>query len=99
VRWQEARPPHRAAITFAHVLNAEGQYVAGWDGLTAPATCWETGDELQQRYRIELPEGLPRGYQIEVGWYDADTLARWPCYVDGTLVGDRFLLEEAVPEP
>ncbi len=98
MRWQVARPPHRAAVTFAHVLDAEGRYVAGWDGVTAPATCWEAGDELRQRYPIELPGELPRGYQIEVGWYDVETLERWPCYVDGAPAGDRFLIREGVIE-
>jgi hypothetical protein len=100
VRWEVARPPHRAAVTFAHVLDAEGRYVTGWDGLAAPATCWEAGDELRQRYRIELPGELPRSsYQVEIGWYDAETLERWPCYVGEEHVGDRFLVEEGVIEP
>jgi hypothetical protein len=99
-RWRVARPPHRAAVSFAHVLDAEGRYVAGWDGLSAPATCWEASDELQQRYRIELPEELPRGsYLLEVGWYDAETIERWPCYVGEEYVGDRFLIEADVIEP
>jgi len=97
VRWEVARPPHRAAKTFAHLLDAEGRYVAGWDGLAAPATCWEVGDELVQHYRIELPQELPRGsYRVEIGWYDAETLERWPCYVGEEHVGDRFLVEGVI---
>lgn len=95
VRWEVMRPPHRAAKTFAHLLDAEGRYVAGWDGLTAPATCWEAGDEVRQRYRFAAPGDLPPGsYRIEIGWYDAETQERWPCYVGGERTGDRFLLEE-----
>jgi len=82
------------------LLAAAGRYGAGGDGLAAPATCWEAGDELVQHYRIELPGELPRGsYQVEIGWYDAETQERWPCYVGGEHVGDRFLVEEGVIEP
>jgi hypothetical protein len=89
------RPPHRAAKTFAHLLDEGGRYVAGWDGLAAPSTCWETGDEVRQRYRFVAPNDLPPGsYRIEIGWYDVETEERWPCYVGGVQVGDRLLLEE-----
>ncbi|MFN2131529.1 MAG: hypothetical protein ACK2VD_13460, partial [Anaerolineae bacterium] len=95
VRWEVMRPPHRAAKTFAHLLDAEGRYVAGWDGLAAPATCWEAGDEVRQRYQFVAPGDLSAGsYRIEIGWYDAETQERWPCYVGGEWTGDRLLLEE-----
>jgi hypothetical protein len=94
VHWGVARPPHRAAVSFAHLLDAEGRYLAGWDGLTAPATCWQAGDWIEQRYLIPLPDDLPPGaYQIEVGWYDADTGQRWPYVVKGETVGDRMLAD------
>jgi hypothetical protein len=90
--WQVDELPHRAAVSFVHLLDASGRYVAGWDGLTAPATCWQPGDLVRQDYRIALPDDLSAGrYDLEVGWYDASTVTRWPCTVDGELVGDRFL--------
>ena len=92
IHWGVARAPHRAAVSFAHLLDADGTYVAGWDGLTAPATCWQAGDWIEQDYIIPVPRGLQPGlYQIEVGWYDADTGARWPYVVKGETVGDRML--------
>lgn len=92
-QWLVLAPPHRAAVSFAHLLDGQGRYVAGWDGLTAPATCWQQGDLIQQIYRIPLPADLPSGvYRIELGWYDATTGERWPCQVDGSPSGDRFLL-------
>ncbi len=94
IDWQVDESPHRAAVSFVHVLDRQGRYVAGWDGLTAPATCWQAGDRIEQQYRIEIPVGLAAGdYSLEVGWYDAETLERWSCYVDGQSIGDRFLLE------
>jgi hypothetical protein len=94
VRWRVDKPPHRAATSFAHLLDAHGAYLAGWDGLTAPATCWQAGDWIEQRYAIPLPQELPPGvYPVEVGWYDAETGRRWRFTMDGAVVGDRWLLE------
>jgi len=91
--WIVLQPPHRAAVSFAHLLDAEGGYVAGWDGMTAPATCWQEGDRITQQYPISLPQDLATGtYRVEVGWYDAEDVARWPAYASGEPVGDRFLL-------
>jgi hypothetical protein len=90
--WWVDEPPHRAAVSFVHLLDASGRYVAGWDGLTVPATCWQPGDLVRQEYRIALPADLAAGaYGLEVGWYDASTVTRWPCTIDGKAVGDRFL--------
>jgi hypothetical protein len=94
IQWRVARAPHRAAVSFAHLLDAVGRYQSGWDGLTAPATCWQEGDRVEQRYVLPLPQGLaPGAYLIEVGWYDADTGQRWPYVVNGETVGDRMLEE------
>jgi hypothetical protein len=94
VLWRVEAPPHRSAVSFAHLLNSEGRYLAGWDGLTAPSTCWQEGDLIVQDYAIPLPADLASGtYQVELGWYDPYTMARWPCAVDGEPVGDRFLIE------
>jgi hypothetical protein len=94
-QWLVERAPHRAAVSFAHLLDAQGHYVAGWDGLTAPATCWQKGDLIDQEYQIALPAGLTPGtYQVEIGWYDVETLERWSCYVDDELIGDRLMLPE-----
>ena len=95
VRWLVERAPHRAATSFAHLLDAEGHYVAGWDGLTAPATCWHPGDVIYQAYRVALPQGTSAdAYQVEVGWYDAETVQRWPCTIAGQAAGDRYVLDE-----
>jgi hypothetical protein len=97
VGWWVQEPPHRAAVSFAHLLDGEGRYLAGWDGLTAPATCWQRQDLIHQQYRIPIPADLPPGaYRIEVGWYDATSGARWPCTIRGEPAGDRWLLPDPV---
>jgi hypothetical protein len=98
--WAVEEPPHRAAVSFAHLLDAEGRYVAGWDGLTAPATCWQEGDLIVQDYRVPLPADLAPGtYQVELGWYDPYRMARWTCTLDGEQAGDRFLIREVEIKP
>ncbi|MBN1640546.1 MAG: glycosyltransferase family 39 protein [Anaerolineae bacterium] len=100
VAWRVLAAPHRAAKSFAHLLDGAGRYVAGWDGVTAPATCWQGGDVIWQGYEIALPPELPPGpYAVEIGWYDAETGARWPCYVGGALAGDRYLLQDVEVAP
>ena len=34
VQWGAEQALHRAAVSFAHLMDAEGRYAAGWDGLT-----------------------------------------------------------------
>jgi hypothetical protein len=100
VRWRVERSPHRDAVSFAHLLDGTGRYVAGWDGITAPSTCWQRGDLVDQDYRIPLSRDLrPDTYLLEIGWYDAETVERWPCYVDERDAGDRFLLEDIIIKP
>ncbi len=91
--WQVERPPHRAAVSFAHLLDAQGRYVAGWDGLTAPATCWQTGDLIRQDYTITAPS--PGRYRIELGWYDAENGRRWSC-ANGEKSEERLWLPDVI---
>ena len=99
VGWGVERAPHRAAVSFAHLVDAEGRYVAGLDGLTAPATCWQEGDLVLQTYRIPLSVKAPGTYQVEIGWYDAETQERWPCFIDDQPRGNRYLLGEVEIKP
>jgi hypothetical protein len=93
--WYVIRAPHRAATSFAHLLDANGRYLAGWDGIASPATCWQANDRLTQRYTIALPQGLAPGtYQVEIGWYDAETVQRWPLTIAGKQAGDRLLVPD-----
>ncbi len=93
--WTVIDRPRRPATSFAHLLDAQGRYVAGWDGLTAPATCWQPGDLVEQIYAIPLPDDLaPAKYQLEIGWYDAESVQRWPLTVGGAPGGDRLLIAD-----
>jgi len=76
---------------FAHLLDVQGQYVAGRDLLAVPTAGWRTGDVWVQFQNFQVPASAPPGtYPIEIGLYDraAQGVQRWRL-PDGS---DRLLL-------
>jgi hypothetical protein len=81
-------------MIFAHLLNAEGDLVAGRDLLAVPASTWRAGDVFVQVQDVQLDEGVASGrYHLEIGLYSQADGARFPVMVGGEAVGDRVLLE------
>src|SRR5690606_8199271 len=69
---------------FAHLLSAEGAYVAGGDRLDVDPATLRAGDTFAQRFEIPLPPDLPAGrYRVQVGVYDPATGARVPLAAGG----------------
>ena len=61
---------------FVHLLDVDGQVVAGHDGEPAfgarPTTGWVPGEYVADPHDLSIPAGLPPGdYIVEVGLYDA----------------------------
>jgi len=91
----------RLAI-FAHLLEADGAYVTGQDGLGVDPYTLEPGDRFAHLHRLTLPaEGLhptpversDEGYQVRLGLYDPRTGQRW--HTDGGEDGTvLFILQE-----
>ena len=76
-RWQQQADPRPVKI-FVHLVDADGQIAAQWDGLGVVWQGWRSGDRLQQIHDILLPDDLPSGpYQIRAGLYHPDTGQRW----------------------
>ena len=76
---------------FAHMLDAQGQFVAGRDLLAVPTAGWSTGDVWVQFQDFQVPAFAPPGvYAIEIGVYNraAQSVQRWRLS-DGS---DRLLL-------
>jgi hypothetical protein len=76
---------------FAHLLDAQGQFVAGRDLLAVPTAGWRTGDVWVQFQDFQAPASAsPGAYPIEVGLYNraAQGVQRWQL-PDGS---DRLLL-------
>jgi hypothetical protein len=87
--WEVQTPTQAPLTMFAHLLDANGQLVAQYDGIGVSPAYWHTGDWLVQRHAITLPAELPAEVRgIAVGLYRTDTLARLPL-PDGS---DRILI-------
>ena len=81
----ELQPP---LTVFVHLLDRDGNIVAQDDRFDAAARMLEPGDLIVQRHPIPLDTPLPPGtYQIAVGLYNPDTLARFK-----TQAGEERLL-------
>lgn len=92
--WRVLNESHRPLKLFAHLLDVNGQVVSGQDRLDVPTAGWHAGDVFVQAYRLAVPEtGETETYQLEIGWYDGETLRRLPVLDgEGAAVADRLLL-------
>jgi hypothetical protein len=93
--WTLGPKPPRQYTIFAHLLNAEGQVVSGFDANEYPTTFWreDGGESLLSYMRLPLPSDLPRGdYQLEIGVYNQASGERLPVLDEGQVVADRLLL-------
>lgn len=73
--WWAAGTPTQSYTVFTHVLDVDGNLVAGHDSFpangTTPTETWVTGRVYSDPHLIELPADLPPGtYRIVTGMYD-----------------------------
>lgn len=89
---------------YAHLIDADGTYITGWDALPAATEYsyystrfWEAGEVVRHRIRLDIPADvrLESGaqYRIRVGFYDvfADN-ARLPLQSPDGTTDDGFTL-------
>jgi len=63
---------------FAHLLAADGTFLAGDDGLWVDPLTLRAGDRFIQAHRLAPPRDAPAGpYSLELGLYDPLTGERW----------------------
>jgi len=94
--WQLLEKPSRQYTIFAHLLDADGRVVAGFDANEYPTSFWreEGGERLLSYMPLALSPDLPPGtYQLEIGVYNQPSGERLPVLDDGQTVADRLLLE------
>ena len=97
--WQALSDMDIGYTVFVHLLNANGEMVAGQDSepvsATRPTTGWVPGEFVTDRHDIIVPAELPVGeYVVEVGMYDAGAarLPRLPVLAgDGQIATDRVI--------
>jgi hypothetical protein len=92
--WRVKEGSNRPLKIFAHLLDAESQVRGGQDRLDVVATGWHEGDIFVQAHHLTLAADAARGeYQLEIGWYDGETLIRLPVLDKNHVpAADRVLL-------
>ena len=78
---------------FAHVTD-DGQRIVGqYDGWGTALRGLEIGDVIAQRVRVPIrPDTTSGTYDVQVGVYSPDTMARWPLRLPSGATVDRVLL-------
>jgi hypothetical protein len=93
-RWEVlATPPPRLAL-FTHLLTDPQTLVAQQDGLALTSHSLCPGDRFAVLHdQVIVPAELAAGpYQLSIGLYSGDTLARLPLYDGDQPRGDRLFL-------
>jgi 4-amino-4-deoxy-L-arabinose transferase-like glycosyltransferase len=91
------KPANLEYTIYAHLIDANGTYITGWDALPASTEYahystrfWETGEIIRHRVRLAIPDDItldPGGeYRIRIGLYDvfADNTRLPVQFADGT---------------
>lgn len=71
--WSSTTTLSKAYTLFVHLLDAEGNLVAQYDGMPYqqqwPTTCWQPGTAFSDTYWVPRPAELTGPLQIRVGFY------------------------------
>ena len=81
--WQALTPVGEDLQIFVHLVDEQGERVAGYDAAPLegwwPTSAWEPGQTLRDHYPMALPAHLrPGRYQLQTGLYRLATLERLP---------------------
>jgi hypothetical protein len=81
--WQATQPIEQDYTIFVQLLDAQGQWVTGWDRQPLaghyPTSLWQSGEVVVDEFELPLPEKLPPGdYRLVTGMYDFATGQRLP---------------------
>ena len=79
--WQSGAKVERDYTVFVHLINAQGQTVAGFDSSPrqgdAPTSSWRPNALISDGRIIPIDKSIPPGeYQLTVGLYDPKTMRR-----------------------
>jgi mannosyltransferase len=103
LHWRTTAPLRARYTVFAHVIGGVNpatrtpvwaQMDSEPAGGARPTTDWRVGEVIEDRRGLWLPDSIPPGeYILEIGMYDATTLARLPVFIENKRVEeDRVIL-------
>ena len=97
--WRAENPGLEPLSFFVHVLDAQGNSAAQWDGYNYSPFYVQPGDIIVQVHFIPIRPDFAEGdYRLELGLYFAQQLnsPRIPIIRDGQTKADRVLLQSVV---
>ena len=100
--WRSLSPWEDSYKVFIHLRGPDGVVVAQQDTVPGegqlPTTNWLTGEYVIDAHHIPVGHEVPAGrYNLAVGLYDPETLARMPVTGDaGIAKGDHMVLDQEV---
>ncbi|MBN1681487.1 MAG: hypothetical protein JW966_14495, partial [Anaerolineae bacterium] len=101
--WQPtaAAPPPQDYSVYIHLLDADGQFVAGWDAEPMqgayPTRLWQPGESVMDYWVLDIPPDIPVGpVDLWIGLYDGLTGERLPVVIDGQASGDGLKIESRI---
>ena len=95
--WRAKAEINQTFTVFTQLLNDAPRVVAQHDAPPAngqrPTGGWRVGEVVKDEHRIELPTGVdPGSYTVQIGMYDATTMARLPLSASDKRVQDNALM-------
>jgi hypothetical protein len=100
--WEALQKPEGDFTVFTHLLSPSGELYAQRDsqpqGGKYPTYLWDEGEQVSDRYTLTVaPDAPPGSYEIAIGMYTLETLARLPVTTeDGDTAPDGRIL---IPGP
>ena len=97
----ETAPPAFDYSLYIHLLDADGNLIAQWDGVPMqgeyPTRFWRPGESLLDYRDLRLPGTLSPGpAHLRIGFYDPLSGERLPIVVDGEPVGDGLTINTRI---
>lgn len=96
--WQSAAKVDKNYTVFIHLVDAQGQTVAGVDSQPrqgqSPTSTWRPNTLVPDGMIVPVDDTVPPGdYRVELGLYDAETMQRLSIFnVTGQPVSDKIVI-------
>lgn len=94
-------PPSKDYSVFLHLVDGEGNLIAGWDGEPLMGAYhtryWRPGETLLDWWEVPIPADIPAGpVELRIGLYDPLSGERLPVVVDGQPAGDALTISTRI---